>query len=207
METEERLKKQIKIVYTEIVRRLIDKSFKFPEGGKIDRQLSKFILKFTKLYGGEFSTTRLVDYCVFQTHKNRSSQYQRTLAPNTFGDTALQKYQQMSSKQKTYAEDKWLDEAQLTRAYLNSLISNKKQEHPLSKYIYMASEECTKKRCVNTEIGLVICATSTLMWSPFSNTCQQCKNAEECKKSTAIKYPELYRIRIEEYEEYGEGKK
>lgn len=204
METEERLKKQIKIVYTEIVRKLIDPSFKFPEGGKTDRKLSNFILKFTKMYGGEFSTTRLVDYCVFQIHKNRQSPHQRTLAPNTFGDTALQKYQQMTSKQKTYAEDKWLEEAQLTRTHLNSLISIEKKVHPLSKYIYMASEECTKRRCVNTEVGMVICATSTLMWSPFSDTCQQCKNADECKQATATKYPELYRIRIEEY---GESKK
>lgn len=204
METEERLKKQIKIVYTEIVRKLIDPSFKFPEGGKTDRKLSNFILKFTKMYGGEFSTTRLVDYCVFQIHKNRQSPHQRTLAPNTFGDTALQKYQQMTSKQKTYAEDKWLEEAQLTRTHLNSLISIKKKEHPLSKYIYMASEECTKRRCVNTEVGMIICATSTLMWSPFSDTCRQCSNADECKRTTATKYPELYRIRIEEY---GESKK
>lgn len=201
METEERLKKQIKIVYTELIRRLIDASFKFPEGGKTDRKLSDFILTFTKVYGGEFSTARLVDYCIFQTHKNRMSPHQRTLAPNTFGNTALQKYQQMASKQKTYAEDKWLAQAQLTRAYLNSLISIKKKEHPLSKYIYMASEESTKKRCVNTEVGLVICTTSTLMWSPFSDTCKQCTNADKCKQITADKYPELYRIRIEKYGE------
>lgn len=199
MEVEERLTKQIKIVYTEIVRKLIDPSFKFPEGGKTDRILSAFILKFTKMYGGEFSTTRLVDYCVFQIHKNRQSPHQRTLAPNTFGDTALQKYQQMTSKQKTYAEDKWLEEAQLTRIHLNSLISIDKRVHPLSKYIYMASEECTKRRCMNTEVGMVICATSTLMWSPFSDTCQECKQADKCKQATATKYPELYRIRIEEY--------
>lgn len=203
MVTNERLKRQIKTVYTEIVRKLIDPSFKFPEGGKVDRQLTKFILKFTKMYGGEFSTTRLVDYCVFQTHKNRMSEHQRTLAPNTFGDTALQKYQQMSSKQKTYIENKWLETAQLTRSHLCLLISTEKKQHPLSKYIFMASEEGTKRRCLNTKVGLVICTTSTLMWSPFSDICQQCNNAEECKELTATKYPELYRIRIEEY---GKGK-
>lgn len=199
METEERLRKQIRIVYTEIIRKTIDSSFKFPEGGKADRKLSNFILKFAKIYGGEFSAARLVDYCVFQIHKNRNSPHQHTLAPNAFGDTALKKYHNMSSKQKTYAEDKWLQEFQLTRTYLNSLISVNPKEHPLAKYIYMASEECTKKRCMNTEVGMVICSTSTLMWSPFSNTCQQCNNADECKSATAIKYPELYRIRIEEY--------
>lgn len=198
MEKEERLKKQIKAVYTEITKRLVDPSFSFPEGGQTDRQLAQFILKFTQMCGGEFNTGRLVDYCVFQIHKNRNSPYQRTLAPKTFGNTALQKYLSMSSKQKKYMEDQWLSEANLTRPYLNSLICNKK-EHPQSKYIYMASEESTKRRYVNMDMGLVICAASTLMWSPFSPTCQICKNADICKKETEKKYPELYRIRIEEY--------
>lgn len=103
----------------------------------------------------------------------------------------------MYSKSKVYSEDKWLSEAQLTREYLNSLVN--KREHPQAKYIYMPSEECTKKRGINTDIGFVICSTSTLMWSPFSPACQMCTNVEKCKQETAIKYPELYRIRLEEY--------
>ena len=104
-----------------------------------------------------------------------------------------------SSRSKQYMEDQGLSEANLTRAYLNSLIC--KKEHPQSKYIYMPSEECTKKRSINTDIGFLICSTSTLMWSPFSPACQICTNVEKCKKETAIKYPELYRIRLEEYGE------
>ena len=199
MEKEERLTKQIKTVYTEIAKRLVDPSFSFPEGGQAKRQLSQFIVNFTQICGGEFNTSRLVDYCVFQLHKNRNAQYQRTLAPKTFGTTALQKYLSMSSRAKQYMEDHWLSEANLTRAYLNSLIC--KKEHPQSKYIYMPSEECTKKRSINTDIGFLICSTSTLMWSPFSPACQICTNVEKCKQETAIKYPELYRIRLEEYGE------
>lgn len=90
MEKEERLTKQIKTVYTEIAKGLVDPSFSFPEGGQAKRQLSKFIVNFTQICGGEFNTSRLVDYCVFQLHKNRNAQYQRTLAPKTFGTTALQ---------------------------------------------------------------------------------------------------------------------
>ena len=105
----------------------------------------------------------------------------------------------MSSRAKQYMEDQWLSEANLTRAYLNSLIC--KKEHPQSKYIYMPSEECTKKRSINTDIGFLICSTSTFMWSPFSPACQICTNVEKCKQETAIKYPELYRIRLEEYGE------
>ena len=73
MEKEERLTKQIKTVYTEIAKRLVDPSFSFPEGGQAKRQLSKFIVNFTQICGGEFNTSRLVDYCVFQLHKNISS--------------------------------------------------------------------------------------------------------------------------------------
>ena len=197
MDKEERLTKQIKTIYTEIARRLVDPSFSFPEGGQAQRQLSKFIVDFTQICGGEFNISRLVDYCVFQLHKNRNAQYQRTLAPKAFGPTALQKYLSMYSKSKVYSEDKWLSEAQLTREYLNSLVN--KREHPQAKYIYMPSEECTKKRGINTDIGFVICSTSTLMWSPFSPACQMCMNVEKCKQETAIKYPELYRIRLEEY--------
>ena len=65
MEKEERLTKQIKTVYTEIAKRLVDPSFSFPEGGQAKRQLSKFIVNFTQICGGEFNTSRLVDYCVF----------------------------------------------------------------------------------------------------------------------------------------------
>lgn len=119
MEKEERLTKQIKTVYTEIAKRLVDPSFSFPEGGQAKRQLSKFIVNFTQICGGEFNTSRLVDYCVFQLHKNRNAQYQRTLAPKTFGTTALQKYLSMSSKSKQYLEDQWLSEANLTRTSIN----------------------------------------------------------------------------------------
>lgn len=202
MENEERFAKKIKIVYTEIIKRLIDPSFIFPGGGKVNKQLSLFITKFSHTYGGECSTSRLVDYCVFQIHKNRDAPYQRKLAANVFGATAFLKYQSMSSKQKTYMEDQWLAEARLTRAFLNSLVNNK-QAHPQAKYIYMPSEEVTKKRCLNTDVGFMICSTATLMWSPFSPACQACQHTDKCRKETELKYPELYRIRLEEY---GEGK-
>ena len=56
MEKEERLTKQIKTVYTEIAKRLVAPSFSFPEGGQAKRQLSKFIVNFTQICGGEFNT-------------------------------------------------------------------------------------------------------------------------------------------------------
>lgn len=199
MEKEERIAKKIKIIYTEIAKRLIDPSFSFPEGGSVDIRLSQFIKEFSDMCGGRFSYSRMIDYCIFQLHKNRESTFQQRLASTAFGSTALQKYSAMTSCNKNYSEDKWLAKAQLTRTYLNSLIG--KQEHPQSKYIYMPSEEGTKKRGLNTDVGFIICSTSTLMWSPFSPSCQQCRNVERCRQETEIKYPELYRIRLERYEE------
>lgn len=199
MEKEERLIKQIKKIYTVIVIKMIDPTFTFPEGGKVNRQLLQFISDFSKTCGGTLNSSRMIDYCVFQIHKNRNAQFQRSLAPNALGKTALNKYKELSSKNKSYAEDIWLSENQLTRAYLNSLII--KKEHPQSKYIYMPSEEGTKERGINTKAGFLICSISTLMWSPFSEACQQCNNAEMCKKETEKKYPELYRIRVEKYGE------
>lgn len=199
MVSEERLIKQIKSIYTEIEKRLVDPSFKFPNGGATNKKLSKWIKDFSNLCGGDINSSRIVDYCIFQIHKNRNAQFQQKLAPNVFGKTALDKYKQMSSREKAFMENQWLSEAQLTRAYLNSLISEQKQEHPQAKYIYMEAEESTKKRCLNTQVGYTICQISTLMWSPFSETCNMCTNAQDCMKETERKYPELYRIRIEKY--------
>lgn len=199
MEREERLKKTIKAIYAEIVHEAIDKTFSFPNGGLVDRRLSQFVEQFAQLCGGELNGTRLVDYCIFQIHKNRQSPYQHKLAPNAFGTTALQKYRQMSSKQKRYAEDRWLEDNSLTRSQLYALVADKKA-HPQAKYVYMAAEESTKRRFHNTNMGLAICAASTLMWSPFSAACQECGNAGRCKEETERRYPELYRIRLEEYD-------
>lgn len=69
--------------------------------------------------GGEFNAPRLVDYCVFQLHKNRNAQYQRALAQKHWSNRSS-KYLSMSSRAKNFVEDQWLSEAQLTRAYLNS---------------------------------------------------------------------------------------
>lgn len=197
MENEEHLKKKIRTIYTEIMRRLIDHEFAFPVGGKTNIQLSKFIQQFTVFCGGQFNDERLVDYCVFQIHKNRNGKFQKSLATNAFGQTAFNKYKTMAGKSKKYVEDKWMAEKQLDRTYLVRLIADK--EHPLAKYVYMPSEESTKRRFVNTETGLVLCGVSTLMWSPFSQTCGMCNNQSECKRITKEKYPELYRLRTEEY--------
>jgi len=176
---------------------LVDHGFDFPQGGKMERQLSQFIQRFEKWCGGVFNTVRMVDYCVFQIHKNRTSPYQHKLAYSAFGVTAFQKYQKLSSKRKKYVEDRWLEGAGLNRSLLCSSISERR-EHPQAKYVYMAAEESTKKRFHNTEMGYALCCASTLMWSPLSDACSQCRYTDCCKEETARRYPELYRLRQEE---------
>ena len=59
------------------------------------------------------------------------------------------------------------------------------------------NEETTKRRLLSTEAGYLVCALSTLMWTPFSPSCSKCAKAEPCRRRTQARYPELYRIRCE----------
>lgn len=204
MEPEELIRrqtKQIRRLYTEIVRATGDTLFRFPEGGKANETLARFVEEMGKASGGQLSTERMVDYCVFQIHKNRNSSQNRNTAVNAFGTTAMKKYREMTSKGKTWAEDTWMKEYGLDRARLAARFPMNRQEHPLDKFIYMAAEEGTKNRFLGTGQGALICATATLMWSPFSEACRRCRNAEDCEKETAAAYPELYRIRKEAYDQ------
>ena len=196
MANDERLKKKIKIVYTEIMRKCINSSFSFPNGGRFNILLEQFITKFLKICNGEFNALRLVDYCVYQIHRCKEHTGQRIIL-SMFKDAALAKFNQKSSKNTTYYENQWLKEHGLTRGALSALITD--SVHPLAKYIYMPSEECTKKRNLGTSLGFLRCSISTMMWSPFSEACTLCSMQEQCKAETDKKFPELYRIRMEEY--------
>lgn len=196
MEREETLKiRNVKTVYTEIMKRIFDAEFSFPNGGQMDGRISKVIKNMTKMYG-QCNENRIVDYCVFQLYRCRDSEYTKSLTLGMFGDTAFSKFERFGVKKRN-SENQWLAEVGLSRDYLCSLI--KKKEHPFAKFVYMPSEEMTKMRKINTDVGFFICAISTLMWSPYSKACSICSNAERCKKETEKRYPELYRIRIEKY--------
>lgn len=165
----------------------------------MERVLDSFLNKFVELYG-KCSPERLVDYIVYQTHKNRNITAQAALTKNAFGKTAIGKFIDRNEKGLKYYEDLWLSDEDMTRDMLVKMFPVKENKaHPLFKYIYMSAEETTKKRCLGTQAGMIICECSTLMWSPFSESCQQCANADQCKVITEKKYPELYRIRVEEY--------
>lgn len=194
----ERLIKQVMTVYTEIVRRLVDKEFRFSQGGKTTLTISNFLNELEKEYG-TITKERLVDFCICTAHVYRERE--KWTIQQVFGSSSLKRFKE-SKQGKAYYEDQWLLSVQLTRNYLYNLIADRK-EHPQAKYIYISSEEGTKKRLLNQEVGYLLCQTSTLGWSPVSEICKQCMFTQDCMKETQSKYPELFRIRLE----YGESNK
>ncbi len=181
------------LVFTEIQRKTSDPSFKISQGGANLRLLSNFLKLFEKEFGN-VTRERLVDFCICTSRafRNRDS----WTISQIFGPASIKRLR-TSQHRARYFEDKWLKENGLTRAYLINLIADR-NKHPLSKYIYMKSEEQTKSRFLNTEIGFGLCLSSTLGWSPLSESCSKCKFKEQCEIETEKNYPELYRIRKEE---------
>ena len=95
-----------------------------------------------------------------------------------------------------YYEDRWLASANITRSHLLSYLADK-SKHPHQQYVYMPMEEPTKRRMLNTNAGYLICQSSTLGWSPESESCSLCKFVNQCQIETQRKFPEIYRLRIE----------
>lgn len=189
MEKERTIKSAI-TVFTEIWRKQVNPSFKFSQGGATIKVLGTFHDRFEKEFGA-VTTDRLVDFCVC-TARVYSSVKDWSIK-QAFGPSSIKRLK--DSKQGTrYYEDKWLSEVGLTREKLVNMIVDR-SAHPLEPYIYMPAEESTKLRLLNQEVGFVVCQTSTLGWSPLSKACGECIFTKKCKKVTAEKYPELYRIR------------
>lgn len=187
----ERLTKQIKTVFTEIIRNLVSPTFKFSEGGATQKTLANFITKVDKEFGS-VTAERLVDICIFAAYRFRDT---RWTVKTVFGQATINNFRNRKNGVKFY-ENKWLESKGLTRGYLVNLIADKR-EHPQVKYIYMPAEENTKKRYLGQRIGYLLCQSSTLGWSPLSEACCRCSFIRECQFETNRKYPEIYRLRIE----------
>lgn len=188
---QEKLIWQIKVVFTEIQRRASDPAFKFDNGGAMKRALVGFLQRAEKQFGS-VSPRRLVDMCVFISYRHRNS---KTGVKAMFGPTGFHKYLE-SVNGSRYYENRWLEEIGTGRASLTAMISDR-EEHPHRKYIYMPSEEPTKRRMLNKRVGYLLCQSSTLGWSPLSESCCQCDFKSDCMKETSQKYPEIYRLRVE----------
>lgn len=191
MEYEKQLR-QTATVFTAIVQKTIDPAFRLSMGGVNKRALTAWLQRFEATYGS-IIPERLVDFCVMIAHRYKGVQFMRI--PQMF---SLETFAHFDGRGRgvRYYETQWLQEHGLSKQDLLRLIVGH-SEHPHAKYIYMDSEEYTKKRKLNQKVGFALCQTSTLGWSPLSVTCQKCDFTEACMKETKKKYPELYRLRIE----------
>lgn len=154
---------------------------------------------------GSISDERIVDFIVYQIYryKDMIAEYPGTRWEFTWlwSDNAVAKYhnQYYGDNAKVginYYINQWLAEFDLTRDMLVGML-DPQTEHSLSRYLYLESEEGTKQRFLNTEIGKLNCFRSTTGWSPLSPTCQQCQFNAECIRHFEGVLPELIRIRKE----------
>ena len=185
-----------------LVRRLIDPAFRFPGGAAGLRAVAGCLDILRTSGGGELSDERLADFCICQAHaiSRFDAEYlpHRWMPSHSFGPKARKRFA-ATTPVRRYYEDRWLQGAGLTRDALPLLLKDRR-EHPLWRFLDPAYEEATKRRVVNTPVGYYVCGVSTLLWNPFSAVCGECVRAELCRRRTAARYPELYRLRCEEAE-------
>lgn len=194
-----RLSKMIETV----IRRCIDPKWRFPGGPNlVALELDVQVLSKLWPYEG-IADERIVDYAVYQIYRTRHTLEQRLAwQPHyMFTDYAVDKYrhQFMSEAGKSginYYINRWLDEYELSRTDLVKMIEEPKP-NSLKKYVYMESEEVTKRRFLNTEGGYLLCQRSTTGWAPQSDTCKKCDYQKQCEQATAKRLPELVRLRKE----------
>lgn len=172
--------------------KLLNPDFKFSGGGATARTLTNFLDLMEKEFG-VVTAERIVDFCICAAYAFRNTK--NWTIKQIFGKSSINRLKDRKHGTEYY-EDNWLSEVSLTRSDLIAMVDDR-SKHPLAKYIYVASEEISKKRLLNSDVGYIRCQSSTLGWSPLSDSCCQCRFAETCKKETQRKFPELYRIRIE----------
>lgn len=201
MEKNERIRVTIAL-FEVLVRRLLSASFRFPGGASARRVVDDCLKALQTNGGGELSDERLTDFCICQAHaiSRFDGDYlsRRWFPSHSFGAKARARFAALTP-QRRYHEDRWLESAGLSRALLPSLVHDRR-EHPLWQFLNPAYEENTKNRVVNTPVCYYVCGVSTLLWNPFSAACRRCLRTERCRKRTAARYPELYRLRCEESE-------
>ena len=187
-------------LFTVLMRRSVIPGFVFPGGRVAERQVDS-CLEYLRLAFGTVGSERIVDFCICQVYviSRFTQDYLLKWKPgHSFGKRACVRFVTRKAGQKYY-EDRWLNRYNLTREYLRGIIEDR-QVHPYYRFINPAWEEHTKRRAVSTQAGYYICAASTLLWTPFSPVCRICRFSDACQKRTRHLYPELYRIRIAEYQ-------
>lgn len=188
-------------LFTRLVRATLWADFSFPAGGRTDRQLGMCFDELCRRFVS-VSQERLADFCICQVYalSGYGMAYRRRWnVAHSFGEKAVGRYLR-SGKGHRYREDRWLENHGLSRQALITVVADRSR-HPFSPFIYPEYEEVTKRRLLSTEAGYLVCALSTLMWTPFSPSCSRCVKAEPCRDRTQARYPELFRIRCEAWRE------
>lgn len=188
----EKLTKQTATVFTAIIKKLVNPTFKFPKGGAAKRHLATFFAQAEKEFGA-VTCERLVDLCVTGAYTIRD--FENWTIKQVFSAATINRVKE-HKRGILFYQNQWLETVGLSRGALLGLIKDRK-EHPQAKFIYVQSEEKTKRRQLNRRTGFLLCQVSTLGWSPLSASCQECQFTEDCRKETERKYPEIYRLRIE----------
>ena len=176
-------------------------SFVFPRGGLAQKSVSSCMDTLHVRYI-TLSRERIIDFCICQVYaisRFEESYISKWKVSHSFGKKAIERYLFQTAVQKRF-QDRWLKENGLSRAELVSLFQDR-SKHPLYKFIYPEYEEGTKRRLLGTLAGFYVCQVSTILWTPFSPSCARCPSAEKCREITKKKYFELYRIRVEEFNE------
>ena len=194
-----RLSKMIETV----IKRCINPKWRYPGGPNlVTLELDVKVLSKLWPYDG-IADERIVDYAVYQIYRSRHAlEGGMNWHPHyMFTDYAVDRYrhQFMSENGKSginYYIDRWLDEYELSRGALVSMIEEPKP-NSMRKYVYMESEEVTKMRFLNTEAGYLLCQNSTTGWAPLSETCARCDYNKQCEQATERRLPELVRLRRE----------
>lgn len=186
-------------LFSMLIRLTVQPAFILPGGRLAEKRVDDALNYLSKHYG-EVGLERIVDYCICQVYV--VSQYGADYLPkwrlsHSFGNKALMRFITRKPGQKYY-EDKWLAEYKLTREELSRQIEDR-SVHPLYRFVYPDYEDTTKRRALSSVVGYYICGTSTLLWTPFSPICQLCTKVEACKLRTLKLYPEIYRLRVAEF--------
>lgn len=156
-----------------VVKRTINPKWQFTQSGVAASYLETGLRQLPSLFGvSNIDDERIVDYIVYQLYRQRTAieegSWQYTWL---FSAAAMDKFRKqfLSADGKSgmnYYINQWLDEAELSRSALTTMIAKPKLS-PLRKLIYLASEEPIKKRFLNTKDGLALCQSSTTGWSTF----------------------------------------
>ena len=185
-----------------LVRQTIDPKFNMVFGWQ--GTIAMWLDRFKVLYPYNFADERIIDYVVYQIYRFRDLIPERGKGWNLswcFSKNAVDKFKAQfiddSGKSgMNYYIDQWLKSEGLNRQKLTEMLVDFK-EHRLAKFIYMPSEELTKRRFADSEVGFMLCMQATTGWSPLSDACKACQHTSECIEYFEKKTPELIRLRKE----------